>query len=58
MMKKAREIRKKKMQMIKKQKMAAIEEARNERQQIINKNFFEDDKQWDMCCEDFKILKD
>ena len=38
--------------------MRALQEVRQEQEQIINRNFLEDDQQWDLCCEDFKLFKD
>ena len=36
--------------------MEHIQESIRERQQFINKNMFEDDEQWDICYENFKLI--
>jgi len=50
MLKKARELRKQKIELIRKEKQRALQEVRNEKEQIINRNFLENDHQWDLCC--------
>lgn len=44
MLKKARLLRKQKMELIQKERMEAAEEARKQQQQFINRNMFEDDR--------------
>ena len=58
MLKKARQLRKEKIERIKKERMSFVEEVRREKQEIINKNMLEDDGQWDLCYENFKKLKE
>ena len=38
--------------------MEYVEEAIREREQFINKSMFEDDEQWDLCYENFKLMSD
>ena len=44
MLKKARELRKMKIEMARKERLRVLEEVRKEKTQIINRNIFEDDR--------------
>ena len=44
MLKKARELRKMKIEMVRKERLRVLEEVRKEKTQIINRNIFEDDR--------------
>ena len=43
--------------MMKREEERVEEEVRVERNQIINRNMFEDDRWWDLCCEDLIQFK-
>jgi hypothetical protein len=57
-LKKARELRKAKLERLRMEKRIQFEESRRERQEVINRNMFEDDFKWDLCYENYKMDKE